>query len=267
MKIPSVTHSSYHKTGWNSAGFWLHLHCWLILWMQELYNHLKKWTLTHIASIREKNKSKFHRVLIHIQNRVCVNDHFQRFQMPFIHSLIRIHNSVDINENYSSVLKKNRPLCVYLYTETISLYILKETYLIVLVLSWFKITGHTAWDREREMINSEEKDPGITQPKLHCHKLSLFSLTTKDRNWFLNFSFILNGNYIVTMWRQEWHRMVPVVPSWLPGNKLQWESWLMASNSHRVSGWQWHSLPWHLSPLEDYSHAYKGLPLCPPDGG
>lgn len=53
------------------------------------------------------------------------------------------------------------------------------------------------------MINREEKDPGITQPKLHCHKLSLFSLTTKDRNWFLNFSFILNGNYIVTMWRQE----------------------------------------------------------------
>lgn len=51
-----------------------------------------------------------------------MNDHFQRLQMPFIHSLICIHNSVDINENYSSTLKKNRPLCVYLYTETVSVY-------------------------------------------------------------------------------------------------------------------------------------------------
>lgn len=60
-------------------------------------------------------------------------------------------------------------------------------------LALLKSLAHTAGGKERNMAN-REKVQSIKYLKVHFDKLSLFSLTTHGRNWFLNFPFLLNGN-------------------------------------------------------------------------
>ena len=52
------------------------------------------------------------------------------------------------------------------------------------------------------MVNREKRFKALSSSRytsVNCK----FSLTTQDRNWFLNYLFLLNENYTVTVWREE----------------------------------------------------------------
>lgn len=107
-----------HHGTWPEINFWPHLHFWLIFLMQKMHNHdisrNEHWRIW--PQLREKSKNKFHVVITHAQNRVCVNDPLKGFQMHFIFPWYAFTAPVDIYENYSSKLKKRRP---FVYTQTL----------------------------------------------------------------------------------------------------------------------------------------------------
>lgn len=52
------------------------------------------------------------------------------------------------------------------------------------------------------MVNREKRFKALSTSRytsVNCE----CSLTTQDRSWFLNYLFLLNENYVVTVWREE----------------------------------------------------------------